>query len=115
MFTNVGLDGRATMHRQDTKPGDHVDLLALMDVLAVPNVCGSDVMRTSNFSLKPIKLTVFAATEADLIAHCKAGLAGYKAPTSVEFRDSIPRTATGKVQKFKLRQAYWSGQERQIN
>ncbi|MDP9240681.1 MAG: AMP-binding protein, partial [Actinomycetota bacterium] len=47
------------------------------------------------------------ADEADIIAHCKANLAGFKAPTSVEFRESIPRTATGKVQKFKLRQPYW--------
>src|SRR5712692_10490376 len=68
MCTEVTLDGHATMTRQSTKPGDHVDLLALMDVLAVPNVCGADVMRTSNFSLKPIKLTVFAATPADLDA-----------------------------------------------
>ncbi len=68
MCTEVTLDGHATMTRQNTKPGDHVDLLALIDVLAVPNVCGADVMRTSNFSLKPVKLTVFAATEADLAA-----------------------------------------------
>jgi acyl-CoA synthetase (AMP-forming)/AMP-acid ligase II len=56
-----------------------------------------------------------SVTEQDLIDHCRAGLARYKAPTSVEFRDSIPRTATGKVQKFKLRQPYWSGRERQVN
>src|SRR6202047_2265818 len=56
----------AFMTRQTTKPGDHVDLLALMDVLAVPNVCGADVMKTSNFALKPLKLTVFAAADADL-------------------------------------------------
>ena len=68
MCTEVTLEGHATMTRQNTKPGDHVDLLALMDVLAVPNVCGSDVMRTSNFSLKPIRLTVFEATPADLAA-----------------------------------------------
>jgi fatty-acyl-CoA synthase len=55
------------------------------------------------------------ADEAGLIAHCKQRLAGYKAPTSVEFRDAIPRTATGKVQKFKLREQYWKGHERQIN
>jgi fatty-acyl-CoA synthase len=55
------------------------------------------------------------ATEAELIAHCKARLAGYKAPTSVEIREQIPRTATGKVQKFKLRQQYWEGHERQVN
>jgi uncharacterized protein len=68
MYTEISRDGRATISRQDTKPGDHVDLLALVDVLAVPNVCGADVMRTSNFALKPIKLTVFQATQADLAA-----------------------------------------------
>jgi len=53
--------------------------------------------------------------EAEVIAHCKSRLAGYKAPTSVEFRDSIPRTATGKVQKFKLREPYWTGRDRGVN
>ncbi|MBC2867095.1 AMP-binding protein [Streptomyces mexicanus] len=56
-----------------------------------------------------------AVTEAEIIAHCKQRLAGYKAPTSVEFRDAIPRTATGKVQKFRLREPYWSGRERKVN
>ncbi|CAN7186580.1 urea carboxylase-associated family protein [Devosia sp. LjRoot16] len=68
MNTEIGADGRATITRQSSRAGDHVDLLALTDVLAVPNVCGADVMRTSNFSLKPIRLTVFEATEADLAA-----------------------------------------------
>jgi acyl-CoA synthetase (AMP-forming)/AMP-acid ligase II len=54
-------------------------------------------------------------TEAELIAHCKDRLAGYKAPTSVEFRDAIPRTATGKVQKFKLREPYWADLDRKVN
>ena len=66
MCTEVTRDGRATITRQETKPGDHVDLLALVDVLAIPNVCGADVMRTSNFALKPIRLTVFEATDADI-------------------------------------------------
>ncbi|WP_370248229.1 AMP-binding protein [Nocardioides sp.] len=55
------------------------------------------------------------ATEAELIAWCKERLAGYKAPTSVEFRDELARTATGKLQKFKLRAPYWEGRERQVN
>ncbi|UNO39355.1 AMP-binding protein [Streptomyces sp. MST-110588] len=55
------------------------------------------------------------AQEADIIAHCKQRIAGYKAPTTVEFRDAIPRTATGKIQKFKLRRPYWSDADRQIN
>jgi fatty-acyl-CoA synthase len=55
-----------------------------------------------------------AADETELIAHCKQHLAGYKAPTSVEFLPEIPRTATGKIQKFKLREPYWAGAERQV-
>src|SRR5262245_32158570 len=66
MCTEVTSDASATITRQNSKAGDYVDLLALMDVLAVPNVCGADVMRTSNFSLKPIKLTVYEAAEAEL-------------------------------------------------
>ena len=54
-------------------------------------------------------------TEAELIAHCRTRLAGYKLPKRVEFRDAIPRTATGKIQKFKLREGFWQGQERQVN
>jgi acyl-CoA synthetase (AMP-forming)/AMP-acid ligase II len=53
--------------------------------------------------------------EAGLIAHCRASLAGYKCPKKVEFVDSLPRTATGKLQKFKLRQPYWQGLDRQVN
>ncbi|MCC5953215.1 MAG: AMP-binding protein [Acidimicrobiia bacterium] len=54
-------------------------------------------------------------TEAELIAWCRERLAGYKCPTSVEFRDELSRTATGKLQKFKLRAPYWEGQQRQVN
>ncbi|MGH4027022.1 MAG: class I adenylate-forming enzyme family protein, partial [Pseudonocardiaceae bacterium] len=54
-------------------------------------------------------------TESEIIKYCKERLAGYKAPTSVEFRPAIPRTATGKIQKFKLRQEYWEGRDRQVN
>ncbi|MGW5868380.1 AMP-binding protein [Streptomyces sp. NPDC055239] len=55
------------------------------------------------------------ATEEELIRHCKEHLAGFKAPTSVEFRDELARTATGKLQKYKLRDPYWEGRERGVN
>ena len=55
------------------------------------------------------------ATEGELIRHCRAGLAHYKCPTSIEFEDTLLRTATGKVQKFKLRSRYWQGRERLVN
>jgi fatty-acyl-CoA synthase len=55
------------------------------------------------------------ATEAELIEHCRARLSHFKCPTSVEVRDALPRTATGKLQKFKLREPYWEGLERKVN
>jgi acyl-CoA synthetase (AMP-forming)/AMP-acid ligase II len=54
-------------------------------------------------------------TEAELIEHCRGALAHYKCPTSVEFRTELARTATGKLQKFKLRAEYWEGRERKVN
>ena len=53
--------------------------------------------------------------EDALIAHCRASMAHYKCPTSVELRTELARTATGKLQKFKLRAPFWEGQDRQIN
>jgi uncharacterized protein YcgI (DUF1989 family) len=66
MFTEVQAGGAVRITRQDTRPGDHVELLALVDTLAVPNVCGADVMRTSNFFLKPVRVQVLQATAEDL-------------------------------------------------
>jgi uncharacterized protein YcgI (DUF1989 family) len=67
MATEV-VDGQQRIRRQDTAPGDHIELLAVMDVLAVPNICGSDVQPTSNFSLKPVRVQRFRASIADLDA-----------------------------------------------
>ena len=53
--------------------------------------------------------------EQALIDHCRDQLAHFKCPTSVEFRDELARTATGKLQKFKLRSPYWEGRDRQVN
>jgi uncharacterized protein len=68
LFMNTGVDaaGKLFIKRQRSKPGDHIELLALIDVLAVPNVCGTDVMRTSNFSLKPVRISVRIANAAEL-------------------------------------------------
>jgi len=55
------------------------------------------------------------ATEEELRAWCKERLAGYKCPTSIELRDELARTATGKLQKFKLRAPYWEGRDRQVS
>jgi len=54
-------------------------------------------------------------TEEDVIAWTRGKLAGYKCPKRVEFREMLDRTATGKLQKFKLRAPYWEGKQRQVN
>lgn len=56
-----------------------------------------------------------SVSEEALIAHCRDRLAHYKCPTGIEFRTELARTATGKLQKFKLREPYWAGRERQVN
>jgi fatty-acyl-CoA synthase len=42
-------------------------------------------------------------TAEEIIAHCKANLAGYKVPRHVVFTE-VPKTSTGKIQKFRLRE-----------
>ena len=43
-------------------------------------------------------------TEAEIIAHCRGRLARFKCPRRVIFTE-LPKTSTGKIQKFKLREA----------
>jgi fatty-acyl-CoA synthase len=54
-------------------------------------------------------------TERDVIDYCRSRMAHFKCPTSVEFRAELARTATGKLQKFKLRAPYWEGRETLVN
>ena len=50
-----------------------------------------------------------SATEAELIEFCRERLAHFKCPTSVDFPPDLPRTATGKLQKYRLREEHWGG------
>jgi fatty-acyl-CoA synthase len=53
-------------------------------------------------------------TPEEIIAHCRNNLAHFKCPTKVELVESIPRTSTGKVQKFLLREPYWKDHDRHV-
>lgn len=68
MNTGIEADGRPYIGMNKSKQGDYVELLALMDLLAVPNVCGADVMATSSFELKPLKISIFEGDEQELAA-----------------------------------------------
>jgi long-chain acyl-CoA synthetase len=55
------------------------------------------------------------ATEGEIIEHCKVNLAGYKKPKSVEFRETLPLTGSGKIQKNLIKEEYWKGYEKKVN
>ena len=90
--------------------GGHPDVLDVA-VIGIPN---------EEFG-EEVKALVVAAGNADnddlatrLIVLCRESLAGIKVPRSIEFRESLPRTGTGKLQKRLLREPFWSGYDRRI-
>jgi fatty-acyl-CoA synthase len=56
-----------------------------------------------------------SVSEEEIIAFCRDNMAHFKAPTSVDVVDSLPRTATGKLQKFLIRDKYWAGFEKRVH
>jgi fatty-acyl-CoA synthase len=52
--------------------------------------------------------------ERELISFCRDRMAHFKAPKSVEFIAVLPKTATGKIQKFALREPYWQGYSKRV-
>ena len=52
---------------------------------------------------------------ADIIRHARAHLAEFKIPKSVDVVHELPRNASGKILKSKLRDRYWQGRERRVN
>ncbi|NKY54421.1 acyl--CoA ligase family protein [Nocardia vermiculata] len=51
----------------------------------------------------------------ELIEHVKNAIARYKAPREVEIVTELPKTSTGKIQKFQLRDREWGGQDKRIH
>ncbi len=66
-------------------------------------------------TVKALVVAEGEVSEETLIAYCREKLAHYKCPTSIELRDELARTATGKLQKYKLRAPYWEGHDKQVN
>jgi long-chain acyl-CoA synthetase len=54
------------------------------------------------------------ALAEELVAHCRAHLASYKVPRSVDFESALPRHPTGKLYKRLLRDPYWEDAGRSI-
>jgi long-chain acyl-CoA synthetase len=54
-------------------------------------------------------------TAEELIGFARERIAHYKAPRSIDFVETLPRTPTGKILKRELRKPFWAGQERQVH
>jgi long-chain acyl-CoA synthetase len=50
----------------------------------------------------------------EILEHCRARLAKFKLPRTIDFVDELPRDPNGKLYKRKLRDPYWAGRERAI-
>ena len=56
-----------------------------------------------------------SATSDELMAFCRDNLAHFKCPTTIDLIDELPRTATGKLQKYRLREQYWGDHEKRVS
>ncbi len=81
-------------------------------VFGIPNDEFGEEVKAA-VQLRPGHSASAAVAEA-LITHCRAHLAGYKAPKSIDFVADMPRHETGKLYKRILRDAYWQGTGRNI-
>ena len=55
------------------------------------------------------------ATQEDLIAHARSKIARYKVPREIDITVELPKTSTGKIQKFVLREKEWAGHTSRVN
>ncbi len=55
-----------------------------------------------------------SVTAQELNEFCRSGLAHFKAPKEFRFVDLLPRTSTGKLQKFVIRETFWDGKKRKV-
>ena len=53
------------------------------------------------------------ASEAEIVEFCRGRIAHFKCPAAVEFGE-LPKTSTGKIQKYVLREREWAGRDRMI-
>src|SRR5207302_743738 len=56
-----------------------------------------------------------SVTAAEIVEHVKSRIARFKAPDEVELVDALPKTSTGKIQKYVLREKEWAGRDARIN
>jgi long-chain acyl-CoA synthetase len=92
-FINKGgfkIDPREVEELLETHPR-----VAEVAVVGVPSPYGDE-------RVKAVIVTTGPCTEAEIVAHCRGKIADFKVPSLVEFRDSLPKSPTGKIRRAML-------------
>ena len=102
--------------------GENISSIEIEDVLYKhPSVLEAAVIGvpSEQWGETPMAIIVPRAgaspTSDEIRAHCRGLMAHFKTPSRVEFVEALPRTATGKLKKFELRNQYWQGKSRRVN
>jgi long-chain acyl-CoA synthetase len=78
-------------------------------VIGIPNEQMGEAVHVALVLRPGSELTLEA-----LQAHCRALIAGYKVPRSMEVRPSLPLSGAGKILKTELREPFWKGRDRAV-
>lgn len=78
---------------------------AVVECAVVGQTDDSDLVKPKAFVVLKDGHSPSPNLERDIIDYCRENMAGYKRPRWVEFVTELPKTATGKIQRFKLRQS----------
>jgi acyl-CoA synthetase (AMP-forming)/AMP-acid ligase II len=108
--SNMIISGGVNVYPQETE--SHLIVHPKVDDVAVIGVPNEEMGE----EVKAVVIPAPAATpgpelERELIEYCRAGIAHYKCPRSVDFVEELPRTETGKMAKRVLRERYWQGRD----
>jgi fatty-acyl-CoA synthase len=100
--------------------GENVSSIQVEDVLYDhPDIAKAAVIPTPSEEWGEMVTAVVVPKSDDLTkegveSFCRERLAGYKIPRQILIQDDLPETATGKVQKYQLREEFWEDEERLI-
>ena len=95
--------------------GKLVEHPKVMEAAVVGRADDHDLIKPEAWIILADKADAGEALQKELLEHCKKGLAPYKYPRWINFVDELPKTATGKIQKFKLRDREWAGHDKRIH
>jgi long-chain acyl-CoA synthetase len=106
--SNMIISGGVNIYPQETE--DYLIVHPKVDDVAVIGVPNEEMGE----EVKAVVIPADGATpgpelERELIEYCRAGIAHYKCPRTIDFVEELPRTETGKMAKRKLRDRYWEG------